>query len=72
MVPGKIHYVGSTQGNRTGCLNGVFSLLTLCGVLVAHLFKMDGAAFSQSALHRTPLLNQVRKVSLEREESISK
>lgn len=72
MVPGKIHCVGSTKGNRTGCLDGVYSLLTLCGVLVAHLFIMDDAAFYQSVLHRTPLLNQGGKVSLEREESMIK
>lgn len=41
-------------------------LLPLFGILVAHLFTINNAAFSQSVLHRTPFLNRVINVSLER------
>lgn len=47
-------------------------LLTLFGVLVVHLFTVDDAAFPQRVRHRPPLVNQVRKASLEREESMIK
>ena len=75
-MPGEIHLIGRTKGNRAGCLNGVFSLLShkkllpLFGIVVAHLFVMENVVFSQSnmsqsVLHRIPLSRDV-KASLER------
>lgn len=45
--------IGRVKGKRTGCLNGVFSLLShkkllpLFGILVAHLFVMENVVFSE-------------------------
>lgn len=70
MVPGRVRSAGSAEGTEHHVPEAVSS--SAFGVLVAHLFSMDNAACAQSVRQRAPLLTQVRKVSLERDEFMIK
>lgn len=76
-----MHLINRTKGNRTDVSRESFpysgkKLLPLFGILVAHQFVVEGAAFSksnvsQSLPHQIPLNHDV-KDSLEREHSMTK
>lgn len=76
-----MHLISRTKGNRTDVSRESFpysrkKLLPLFGILVAHQFVVENAAFSksnvsQSVPHRIPLNHNV-KDSPEREHSMTK
>lgn len=71
VVPGRVRSAGSAEGTEHD-VPGAISSSEPFGVLVAHLFSMDNVACAQSVRQRAPLLTQVRKVSLERDEFMIK